>query len=162
LLTRLVGKNDVLLLCADMLKKVHSMANFRISFTLLLLVLIVYNSALADTEGYWCTVKTELHLSKDGALKPYPNPLAVGIQFAVDRITGKIIGSNTSWWFVSNAKISVLSHGNMSSSFVATYTLPMADNGVNQTTLCIDEYSRGILKPFLLTSQNSVYAGVCK
>ena len=137
------------------------MANLRLFFTLLISVFIIYSGAFAGPKGYMCTVETELHLSNDGSLEPYPKPLAVGEQFAVDRSTGNLIKA-LSWWMIVSAKTVVLSQGSPSSSFMAIYTAPAADNGIFHTTLYIKEFTKGIEKPFLLTSNGSVYAGVCE
>jgi hypothetical protein len=134
----------------------------RLSFSFLLVVFIAYSAACAGTKGYMCTVATELHLNDDGSLTPYPRPLALGKRFAVDRSTGNLIESAPSLWSIPGEKVSVLSHGNRSNSFKATYTSPAAEQGVFHSLLMVEEYTDGVSKPFLLSSEGSVYAGVCE
>lgn len=138
------------------------MKYFILSFMLLIVVLGTLNSAWAGAKGYLCTVRAELHLNDDGMLLPYPNPIALGKQFAIDRRTGNLIEKAPSWWSMPGEKVMVLSNGNFSSNFVVTYVSPAADNGVFYTVLSVQEYASIEKKPFLLSSSSSVYAGFCE
>lgn len=132
-------------------------------FSIMLIVIFcAINTTCAGEIGYMCTVETELHLNDDGSLSTYPNPLALGEQFAVDRQSGTLIEKNTSFFVSANSIIKVLSHGNSESYFVATYALPATDKGIFYTVLRVQEFADGNKKPFLLSSGGSVYAGTCE
>lgn len=139
------------------------MKNIRyfIFVTMLIVSFCNINTACAGEIGYMCTVKTEFHLSDDGSLSSYRNPLALGGQFAVDRQTGTLIEKGPSFFVSANSIINVLSHGNSESYFVATYALPATDQGIFYTVLAVQEFADGKEKPFLMSSGGSVYAGTC-
>ena len=118
--------------------------------------------AVGGTSGYQCLVQTELHLTAEGKLEPYPRPLELGKRFAIDRKTGILVETSASFWSPTDAQVSVLAHGNKDNSFVVSYVAPSAGGGVHATVLRVEEFSQSAKKPFSLTSGSSVYAGVCE
>jgi hypothetical protein len=118
--------------------------------------------AIAGTTGYNCVVLQELHLDENGLLKPYPNPLELGKKFSVSRTTGALVEQNASFWSPRDAKIFLHAVGNSENSFIVGYVAPSGGGGAHVTQLRIEEFTKGKVKPFMLTSGASVYSGTCE
>jgi|GEM_PF-988844 len=126
------------------------------------LIALLSKYSNAGMSGYECIVQQELHLTNEGELKPYPNPLQIGKHFSIHRETGTLVESTPSFWSPKDAKVLVHSKGNSENGFVASYIAPAALGGVHITVLQIQEYEKGLMKPFMLTSGGGIYTGTCK
>lgn len=85
----------------------------------------------------------------------------IGKRFAVDRITGVVIGGGAFWSFTT-CENRVLAKGNSDNSFVAVSSSPSAGAGVHFTAVMVSEYTPGPIKPFIVMSNSQVASGTCE
>ena len=109
---------------------------------------------------YKCTVKGEVFLQDDGNLKPHARPIEIGKQFAVDRISGKVI--NGPLRNLTAAEIRVLNRGSKDHTF-ELLSVSSATAKATTDLLVIHEFVKSKNKPFVaITSVGEVYSGICE
>lgn len=126
----------------------------------ILLALLIPALCIADDLEYKCTVKGEMFLQDDGSLKPHARPIEIGKQFAVDRVSGKVVSAPLR--NLSAAEIRVLNRGGKDHTFEL---LSVASPIGKATTdlLVIHEFAKNKNKPFVaITSVGEVYSGICE
>lgn len=126
---------------------------------ILLPLLIPALCGAADLE-YKCTVKGEMFLQDDGNLKPHARPVEIGKQFAVDRVSGKVVSAPLR--NLTAAEIRVLNRGDKDH----TFELLSVSSPIGKATtdlLVIHEFVKNKNKPFVaVTSIGEVYSGICE
>jgi len=112
----------------------------------------------ADRRDYQCEVLAVAFFGEDG-LVAAPDSLHVGKRFAVNRITGEVVGSALAPW----GKPQIKAKGDTQNSFVVIWEQRAAGNGVHLDSLYVREYAAGDEKPFLYVSGGAmVVTGKCR
>ena len=125
-------------------------------------ILIAGTESLAGASTYQCQISEQLHLDAAGELKRPANPWLIRSRFSVDRDTGVLVGPDKSFWSFKDSRSTVLARGNAKTSFVALIMSAAADNGVLATTLVIEEFAKGQVKPFIVNTGTQVASGMCE
>lgn len=109
---------------------------------------------------YECTVVTAAMVTEQGTLAPHwTNKSMVGVKFAVDRITGRIIGGPLD---NANLRTEVIDKGSREMSF---QVLSRSMQRTHVTHIEIHEFASRVEKPFVGTTtlyHPGVYSGLCK
>ena len=125
-------------------------------------ILIAGTESFAGVSTYQCQISEQLHLDAAGELKRPANPWLIRSRFSVDRETGALVGPDKSFWSFKDSRSTVLARGNAKTSFVALIMSAAADNGVLATTLVIEEFTKGPVKPFMVSTGSQVASGMCE
>jgi hypothetical protein len=80
----------------------------------------------------------------------------------VDRDTGVLLGPDTSFWSFKDSKSTVLARGNAKNPFIVLIVSAAADDGVLATTLVVEEFAKGRVKPFVVNTGSQVASGMCE
>ena len=124
----------------------------------LVTALIFYASgAHAGAGSYVCTVAAFNRLTNEGILTADSKDPIIGKEFAVDRSTGKIIGRYIG---TQGFNTQVLDSGSDNQSFKMLATNPVGF--LHVLYLEIQEFNKGLKKPFLLVDAAIVYSGSCQ
>ena len=118
--------------------------------------------SFAGVNSYQCQIKEFLFVQKDGSLKRPPDPIWIGKRFSIERNTGKLVGPETALWSFIDSTSVILAKGNGSNSFVVVIHSPSLGDGVHSTTINIQEYQDGKIKPFSVLSSGEVASGLCE
>lgn len=126
---------------------------------ILLPLLIPALCGAADLE-YKCTVKSEMFLQDDGSLKLHARPIEVGKQFAVDRVSGKVVSAPLR--NLTASEIRVLNRGTNDHTF-ELLSVSSPDGKATTDLLVIHELVKNKNKPFVaVTSTGEVLSGICE
>ena len=126
---------------------------------ILLPLLIPALCGAADLE-YKCVVKGEMFLQDNGYLKPHARPVDIGKQFAVDRVSGKVVSAPLR--NLTAAEIRVLNRGDKDHAF-ELLSVSSPTGKANADLLVIHEFVKNKSKPFVaVTSIGEVYSGICE
>ena len=123
------------------------------------LMLLAPMLCLAGPFEYVCAINQEFVVNKDGDLRQYKKPIAVGNSFAIDRRTGRVVGrpfTNT-----TASKVEIITRGDHARHFeVLSASSPIGK--ATTDLIVVEEWQKGPNKPFVGLSAGTVYSGVCK
>jgi hypothetical protein len=115
---------------------------------------------MAGPNAYQCKIVQVVTLSAKGVTEPATNLFGdlVGARFSIDRRSGAMIGLpfDTRYW----PDVVVLDPGSSDQSYKAL--IKSRGPNVNVMYIYVKEYHKGPLKPFLGSSDDNVYSGLCE
>ena len=129
----------------------------RTILTALVLALAPAKSIAQDIQDYQCTIRALVTTVDDGPVMESERKAYVGKMFSINRQSGVMTGA------LKNAVLSepvVVDFGSSQNAFKAFSIFKGAGSYI--TVINVREFDDGPLKPFLYTSNESVYSGVCR
>ena len=133
--------------------------NMRPLFLLFICVAFLSPGVFAAEEFYRCEVLSDAHIKNNGELLIVQDSPRVGLEFAVIRKTGEVIGDVMDTLINPN----VIASGSESNSYKIIWIQKSAGkNGAFVDYLNIEEFAKGSKKPFGFFSGGLLMAGVCE
>ena len=124
-------------------------------------------SASAGEFAYTCEVRHLYGLEKNGSLKTFPESelekLMKESSFSVSRETGVLTGNFASMDTSLAKSTHVINRGSKENSFETVADFGDFKNGTHPYQfLKIEEFQKGVQKPFVLMDVNGIVTGICR